>query len=93
MSEEVKKHTRIYIRVFIALALLTIATVAVAYLRLPIVAAVLVALSIATLKGGLVAGFFMHLVSEKKIIYWILICAAFFFLVLLLVPVISKSGV
>jgi hypothetical protein len=36
-------------------------------------------LIIAVIKAGLVAGFFMHLVSEKKPIYSILVFAAFFF--------------
>lgn len=66
--EDVKKHVRIYISVFAALAVLTVVTVAVAYLDLPIVPALVVALIIATIKGGLVAGYFMHLVSEKRLI-------------------------
>ena len=28
--------------------------------------------SIATVKGALVAGYFMHLISERKLIYWVL---------------------
>lgn len=66
--EDVKKHVRVYIAVFGALAVLTVVTVAVAYLDLPIVLALIVALLIATVKGGLVAGYFMHLLSEKKLI-------------------------
>jgi len=70
--EEVKKHVKVYITVFASLAFLTVLTVAVAYLHLPIHYAILVALAIAFLKGGLVAGYFMHLVSERTIIYSIL---------------------
>lgn len=66
--EDVKKHVRIYISVFAALAVLTIVTVAVGYLHLPIVPALVIALLIATIKGGLVAGYFMHLVSEERLI-------------------------
>ena len=66
--EDIKKHVRIYISVFAALAVLTIVTVAVGYLHLPIIPAVVIALLIATIKGGLVAGYFMHLVSEERLI-------------------------
>ncbi len=70
--EDIRKHVRVYITVFAGLAVLTVVTVAVAFLDLPILPALIVALLIATVKGGLVAGYFMHLVSEKKVIYWVL---------------------
>jgi len=76
--EEVKKHIRVYLTVFGALAVLTVVTVGVAYLNLPIWPALIVALLIASIKGGLVAGYFMHLVSEKKVIYWVLTITAGF---------------
>lgn len=69
--EEIKKHVRIYLMVFGALAVLTVLTVAVAYIHLPFVAALIVALLIASVKGGLVAGYFMHLVSEQKVVRWL----------------------
>ncbi len=69
--EDVKKHVRIYISVFVALAVLTVVTVAVGYLELPIVPALIAALAIATIKGALVAGYFMHLISEEKVIRWL----------------------
>ena len=40
---------------------------------------VAIALFIACIKGFLVAGYFMHLISEKKMIYGILIATFFFF--------------
>ena len=40
---------------------------------------VAVALFIATVKAFLVAGYFMHLISEKKMIYGILVATVFFF--------------
>ena len=67
--EDIKKHVRIYISVFIALAVLTVVTVAVGYLHLPIMPALIVALVIATIKGALVASYFMHLISEEKVIH------------------------
>lgn len=66
--EDIKKHVRIYISVFAALAVLTVVTVAVGYIHLPIIPALVVALAIATLKAGLVAGYFMHLISEERLI-------------------------
>ncbi len=69
--EEVKKHVRVYVAVFGALAVLTVVTVVVGYLHLPIVPALIVALLIATVKAGLVAGYFMHLVSEERVIHWL----------------------
>jgi cytochrome c oxidase subunit 4 len=62
--------------VFGSLAVLTVVTVAVAYLDLPIWPALILALLIASVKGGLVGGYFMHLSTEKKIIYWVLMLTA-----------------
>ncbi len=76
--DEVKKHVRVYLMVFGALAVLTVVTVAVGYLHLPIGPALAVALVIALVKGGLVASYFMHLVSERKVIYWVLILTGVF---------------
>ncbi len=84
--EAVQKQGQSYIRVFAALAALTVVTVGVSYLRLPITIAIVVALSIAIVKSSLVAGFFMHLISEKKIILLILVLAFFFFIFLLTYP-------
>ena len=87
--EEIKKHVKVYIAVFAALAFLTVVTVAVSYLRLPVLPAILVALTIATIKASLVAAFFMHLISEKAIIFSILTLTFIFFLVLLMLPVLA----
>ena len=84
--EEVQKQVKIYIRVFVALGILTVLTVGVSYLKLPLAATIAVALFIAAVKSSLVAAFFMHLVSEKKVILYILALAAFFFAAVLLLP-------
>ena len=88
--ETIRKETRTYIKVFLALAVLTVLTVAVSYFHMPPVMAVVVALVIATFKGSLVAGFFMHLFHEKKTIYWILLLTVIFFLVLMVYPTLSE---
>jgi cytochrome c oxidase subunit 4 len=43
-----------------------------------------VALAIASVKAFLVAGYFMHLISERKLIYGLLLATGFFFLGLML---------
>lgn len=86
---DIQKHVKIYKAVFIALMVLTVVTVAVSYLHLPIFWAVEVALAVASFKGALVAGFFMHLFQEKPVVLWTLLLTVFFFLVLLLIPVLS----
>ena len=86
--EEIRHHIRNYVKVFVALAVLTLVTVAVSYLHIDSVATtVLIALAIASVKGTLVAGVFMHLFAETRIIYWVLILTAVFFVALMLFPV------
>ena len=85
-SEDLKKHVRAYILVFVSLMVLTVVTVAVYYVHLPVPAAIGVALLIASVKGSLVACYFMHLISEKKLILWVMLLTVAFFVVLLLVP-------
>lgn len=89
---EIKKHVRAYIAVFVALMVLTIVTVTVSYLHLDVTAAVILALVIATIKGSLVAGYFMHLISEKKVIYIVLIFTVVFFIALMFLPIFSNSN-
>ena len=90
-AADIDKHVRVYITVFVALMALTLITVAVSYLDLSTGAAVAVALFIATIKGGLVACYFMHLLSEKKLIYAVLVITAVKFVALLLLPVFTHS--
>ena len=85
-AEDLKKHVRAYILVFVSLMVLTLVTVAVSTLHLPVHQAIAVALVIATVKGSLVACYFMHLISEKKLILWVMLLTVAFFVVLLLVP-------
>ena len=46
------------------------------------VGGIIVALIIATVKGSLVAAFFMHLSAERKVIYWVLALTATFVMVM-----------
>ncbi len=82
---DIDKHVRTYILVFVALMAFTVITVAVSYLHLPLWGAITLALTIATVKAALVACYFMHLISEKTLIYAIVAFALFNFAGLLLI--------
>jgi cytochrome c oxidase subunit 4 len=87
---DLKKHVRVYMLVFGSLMVLTIVTVGLKYLHLPVVPAILVALAIAMVKGSLVACYFMHLISERKLILILMLATVFFFFGVLLGPVITE---
>jgi cytochrome c oxidase subunit 4 len=82
----IRRQTKIYVAVFGALMMLTLITVTVSYLHLSTPLTIAVALLIATIKGSLVAAYFMHLISERKAIYSILVLTVLFFIVLMIVP-------
>jgi cytochrome c oxidase subunit IV len=75
-------NVRGYLAVFGALLVLTVVTVGVASLNLSEGTTVLVAVSIATIKAALVAMFFMHLKSEKPMVFWPLALTMFLFVAL-----------
>ena len=91
-AAEIDRHVKVYITVFVALMVLTVVTVAIARVHLPVPIAVTLALIVATIKGGLVACYFMHLISEKKLIYAVLVLTVVFFVALLALPVITHSN-
>lgn len=88
--EDVRKEVRTYMMVFGALMVLTVLTVAVSYLGLALPVAVLVALVIATIKGGMVASFFMHLIHERRLIFWVLLLTVAFFVFLMFIPLLTS---
>jgi len=88
---DIDRHVRVYITVFVALMVLTIVTVVVSRFHLAVPIAVSVALLVATIKGSLVACYFMHLISEKKLIYAVLALTAFFFAALMALPIFTVS--
>jgi cytochrome c oxidase subunit 4 len=83
---DVDKHVKTYIIVFVSLLALTLVTVGVSYLHLPLPAAVALALLVASVKGTLVGCYFMHLISEKKLILVVMAFTVLFFLFVLLGP-------
>jgi cytochrome c oxidase subunit IV len=83
---DIDRQVRTYILIFFTLMALTAVTVAISYLDLPVPAAVGLALVVASVKGGLVAAYFMHLISERKVIYWVLGFTVACFVAVLLLP-------
>lgn len=82
--EAIQKAIRTYMFVGAALLVGTILTVWASYIDFGSAAwNITVALIIASTKSFLVAGYFMHLLSEKKAIYATLATTAFFFVALM----------
>lgn len=92
-AEDIKKHVRTYIAVFSALAILTVVTVSVSYLHLTMPVAVTIALLIASIKASLVAAYFMHLISEKKLIFSVLVITFGTFAAMILIIFFTERGV
>ena len=90
-KESIEHHIQTYIRVFIALGVLTVITVAVSYLNVSFIEAFFIAMTVATIKGSLVLGYFMHLISEKQMIIWILVATVTTFIILMFIPLISLT--
>jgi caa(3)-type oxidase subunit IV len=79
-ADHFSHHVRRYLVVFYALLFGTLITVGASYIPFGNREInIAVALVIACGKAFLVAGYFMHLVSERKMIYGILAFTAFFF--------------
>jgi cytochrome c oxidase subunit IV len=84
--EYVAREKRKYLIVFGMLAILTVITVLVNRLDVPKGTAIAIALVIASVKAGLVAAYFMHLISERRLVYAVLGLTVFFFGMLLWGP-------
>ena len=85
----IKKSVRSYITVFVMLMVFTVITVAAASFHFAVPLAITIALVIATMKGSMVAGVFMHLSHEKQLIYGALLLTFMFFVMLLFLPVLA----
>ena len=90
-KEAIQEHIRVYMMVFGALAVLTVITVLASFLKVSTSEAIFLALIIASVKASLVAGYFMHLVSEKSMIISILLLTVFFFFIMIFLPLISYT--
>ena len=92
-AEDIREHVRVYVTVFVALALLTVVTVGISYIGMRTALAICVAMVVATVKAGLVAGYFMHLITEQRVIIWLLALCAAFLVFLMFLPVGTESGI
>ncbi len=75
-------HIKTYLAIGAALLGGTIVTVLAAKVHLGIILGIIVAIIIASIKGWLVAGYFMHLLHERKGIYWLLALTGVFLVVM-----------
>ncbi len=55
--------------------------------------AICVAMVVATVKAGLVAGYFMHLITEQRVIIWLLALCAAFVVFLVFLPLSTEIGI
>ncbi len=91
---DVSKHVRMYVAVFLALAVFTVLTVGVSRMEFSKPMHIAAALVIATIKASLVAAVFMHLKWERAQVIWgVLALCALFFVLLVLLPVLTMSDV
>jgi cytochrome c oxidase subunit 4 len=85
-ADDIRKEVKTYLMVFAALMVFTVITVAVSYLHLEVHEAIVIALAVATVKGSLVALYFMHLKHERTLIYYALALTVVFFVFLMAIP-------
>ena len=86
MSHYIANYRKVFIFLLIGTALTVWASYVEFNVQNSIAGAIFVGLTIAFIKGYLVATNFMHLNSEKKMIYWILLLTIFFLALLLFIP-------
>ena len=92
-AQDVREHVRVYVMVFVALAVLTVVTVGISYIGMRTALAICVAMVVATVKASLVAGYFMHLITEQRVIIWLLALCAAFLVFLMFLPIGTESGI
>lgn len=79
-SKSVQRQVRQHVRIFAALIVFTFVTVGASYLHIESTyATVGIALAVALVEAFLVAGFMMHLSTERKIVHLVLVLTFFFF--------------
>jgi len=92
MSTSHSNSIKPYLIVFTALAILTATTVALSYAGLPHHKAILIAILISLTKCTLIASVFMHLRTERKGI-WAILLIALFFVAVLILAIIPDIGI
>ena len=91
---DIEKHKKVYLLIFGALLVGTFVTVWLNSIHFEnFTLTVAIALFVATIKALLVAGFFMHLISEKRAIYSTLAVTFFFFASMMYIFIWSRVAV
>jgi len=84
--EYIKAQVRKYLVIGGLLYVLTVVTVVISYFELPTIPTLILGMAVALTKASLVALFFMHLIDEKRLIYYTLLLTMLMFAVCMLVP-------
>lgn len=93
LTGEHEKHSiKGYLFVYFALLAGTLLTVWASYIDLGHHWNIVLALVIACVKAFLVIAYFMHLISEKKMIYWVMSFTMFFFAGLMILTLSSMHN-
>ena len=83
-NQDIHKENRGYLVIFGGLLLLTGASLVIHFMHFPTVMSVLLILAVALTQAGLSACYFMHLISERKLIYLVLALTFVFFATMIL---------
>ena len=90
--DDIQKHVKVYLYIFGALLIGTVITVLASRIHFGSHSMnIAVAMVIASVKAFLVAGYFMHLISERKMIYSILVTTVFFLIGLMFLTIWSMD--
>ena len=84
---EIQKQVRSHLAVAAVLLTLTVVTVGISQLDLGTMTRVIIALAIATVQGGLIVGYLMHLRGEKRTVVAVLVLTGIFAASLLVLSV------
>ena len=91
-THDVSKMVGIYKKLFLILALVTAVGIAIAFMRLPVWVAIVLALAIIAIKGKVVLDSFQHLLTGRNALIILFGLTAVFFVVLILAPVLNHSN-
>ena len=91
-KEEIQKEVKKHITIYGLLLFLTAVNFFVSRMHLSAMQTLTGVLLIASIQGSLVACYFMHLISEKKLIHFVLILTIIGFITLLLFPLLGFLG-
>ncbi len=79
-SQTIDQEIRQYRTIFVSLIVLTAVSVGIHYMGLPLGINIILVLIVAAMQAALSVCYLMHLISEKKLIYTVLIFTVFFVL-------------